>query len=63
MRWKLFATVMIVGFASFYVLGMEGQNIKGHFVDTGSADGQVDTTKQPSQVDQKGKIVPVHLIE
>jgi hypothetical protein len=56
-------TLEVVGFASFYVNNIEGFRIIGHFVDTGSTDGQVDPDKQPSQGNQNGSIRAVKLIE
>jgi hypothetical protein len=55
--------VEVIGFASFYVLNMRGDTIQGHFIDTPSTDGEVDSSKQPSQGNQKGTIRPVRLIE
>jgi len=56
-------TLEVVGFASFYVNNIVGFHIIGHFVDTGSTDGQVDPNKQPSQGNQNGSIRAVKLIE
>jgi hypothetical protein len=56
-------TLEVVGFASFYINDIQGFHIIGHFVDTGSTDGQVDTTKEPSQGNQNGTIRAVKLIE
>jgi hypothetical protein len=53
----------VVGFASFYVNSVVGFEIIGHFVDTGSTDGQVDENKPPSQGNQNGTIRAVKLIE
>jgi len=56
-------TLEVVGFASFYINNIQGFEIIGHFVDTGSTDGQVDDNKQPSQGNQNGTIRAVKLIE
>lgn len=56
-------TLEVVGFASFYVNNIQGFHIIGHFVDTGSTDGQVDPNTPPSQGNQNGSIRAVKLIE